>query len=251
MASRRTPEIAPGPSQAQLLAALGIVLLVVVLSAVLTSALPPALLVPQWQLRLVATVVDNASLALLAGLLLHLALGSAPGHRLRRQGRKAFRRCTLAAAAGFLLLIPLQIDATLRFRRNVTVARQEQISQTARKLAQLRQLIASSTTHQHLQAGVQKLFGAGAGLSSSEWRLPIEELRPILLARASQASQELAQRLEARPGLDEDALQREALRLTVSSLAYAIGFAFLAGLTPPWQVVGRGRSLVRRHQRKA
>jgi hypothetical protein len=57
--SSPTHAIAPNPSLAHLLAVLSIVLLVVVLAAVLTTALPPKLLDPQWQLALIAALLND------------------------------------------------------------------------------------------------------------------------------------------------------------------------------------------------
>jgi hypothetical protein len=48
VASSPTPPIASNPTLARLVTALSIVLLVVFLAAVLTAALPPKLLDPQW-----------------------------------------------------------------------------------------------------------------------------------------------------------------------------------------------------------
>jgi hypothetical protein len=106
------------------------------------------------------------------------------------------------------------------------------LSQASGKLADLRQAISSATTHEELQARVQQLFGPNAGLSPSERRTPIGELRPMLLARAEQASRQLMQRIEAQAAIKPDQLLKESLRIAISAVAYAIGFAFLAGVLP-------------------
>jgi hypothetical protein len=227
-----SPAIAPNPSLARLLAVLSMVLLVVFLAAVLTTALPPKLLEPQWQLQLIAVLVNSASLALIGALLLPLALGFDPDNQSLRARRNACRRWALAAAIGFLLLLPLQAYAGWRFYSSVTVNQQQQTSQSSQKLADLRQAISSATTHQELQARVQKLFGKNAGLSPSELRTPMGELRPMLLARAEQASNQLMQRIEAQAAIKPDQLLKETIRIAISAVAYAIGFAFLAGVLP-------------------
>jgi len=229
MTSSPTPAITPNPALARLLAALSIVLLVVFLAAVLSTALPPSLLDPQWQLALIATLVNSASLALMGALLLPLALWIDPTiHHLRARWN-AFRRWALAACQG---------AAGWRFHTTVTVAQQQQTSQSAQKLAELRQAISTATTHQELQARVQKLFGRNAGLSPSELRTPMPELRNMLLARAEQASTQLKQRIEAQAAVKPDQLVKESLRIVLSALAYAIGFAFLAGVLPRGQAAG-------------
>ncbi|MCT0208008.1 HpsJ family protein [Synechococcus sp. CS-1332] len=232
MTSSPTPAIAPNPALARLLPPLSIVLLVVFLAAVLTTALPPRLLDPQWQLQTIAVLVNSASLALIGALLLPLALWVDPDNQRLRARRNACRRWALAAAIGFLLLIPLQGWAGWRVYSSVTGSQQEQISQSSQKLEDLRQAIRSATSHQELQASVQKLFGPNAGLSPAELGTPMPELRNMLLARAEQASRQLMQKVEAQAAIKPDQLVKETLRITISAVAYAIGFAFLAGVLP-------------------
>ncbi len=238
--SSPTPAISPNPTLARLLATLSIVLLVVFLAAVLTTALPPRLLDPQWQLQVIAALVNNASLALIGALLLPLAVWVDPDNQLLRARRNACRRWALAAAIGFLLLIPLQGLAGWRVYSTVTGSRQQQISQSTQRLDDLRQAIRSATSHQELQDGVEKLFGPNAGLSPAELRTPMSELRNMLLARAEQASRQLMQQVEAQAAIKPDQLVKETLRVAISALAYAVGFAFLAGVLP--RGVGSGVS---------
>lgn len=79
---------------------------------------------------------------------------------------------------------------------------------------------------------MQKLFGKNAGLSPSELRTPMGELRPMLLARAEQASNQLMQQVEAQAAIKPDQRLKETIRIAISAVAYAIGFAFLAGVLP-------------------
>jgi hypothetical protein len=70
------------------------------------------------------------------------------------------------------------------------------------------------------------------------------ELRPMLLARAEQASNQLMQRVEAQEAIKPDQLLKETIRIAVSAVAYAIGFAFLAGVLPRRKAaVGRKRQM--------
>jgi len=227
-----SPVIPAHPGLARLLAALSIVLVMVFLASVLTTALPPKLLDPQWQLQFATTLISYATLALVGALLLPLAVWVDPDNQRLRARRNALRRWALAAAVGFLLLVPLQGWAGWRFYSTATSNQQRQLSQASQKLADLRQAISSATSHQELQARVQQLFGPNAGLSPAEQRTPIGELRPMLLARAEQASRQLTQQVEAQAAIKPDQLLKESLRIAISALAYAIGFAFLAGVLP-------------------
>jgi hypothetical protein len=216
------------------------VLLVVFLAAVLTAALPPKLLDPQWQLQFATTLISYATLPVVGALLLPLAVWVDPAYHRLRARWNAFRRWALPAALGFLLLIPLQGYAGWKFYRTVTVSQEQQTTQSSQKLAELRQAISSATTHQELQAKVQKLFGKNAGLSPSELRTPMPELRNMLLARAEQASNQLMQRIEAQAAIKPDQLVKETIRIAISALAYAIGFAFLAGVLPRGKAAAGG-----------
>jgi hypothetical protein len=121
------------------------------------------------------------------------------------------------------------------FFRNATVAQEQQAIQSGQKLTELRQAISAATTHQELQTQVQKLFGPNAGLSPAELRTPMPELRIMLLARAEQASNQLMQQIEAQAAMRADRLVKETIRMSISALAYATGFAFLAGVLPGHQ----------------
>jgi hypothetical protein len=115
---------------------------------------------------------------------------------------------------GALLLVPLQGWAGWRLYSSVTGSRQQQ------------------------------LFGPNSGLSPAGLPTPIGELRPMLLARAEQASRQLMQQVEAQAAFKPDQLLKESLRIAISAVGYAIGFAFLAGVLP------RGKAMAAIQRRK-
>ena len=214
-------------------------LLGVFLAAVLTTAVPPRLMDPQWQLALVAALVNNATAAVLAALLLALAVWIHPFSERLRGRLRLFRRWALAASLGFLLLVPLQGYASWRFYTTITSQQQQQSSESSRKLVELRSAIASASSHQQLQAAVKKLFGPNAGLSPGEFRTPMPELRQQLLAKAEAAGQEISRRIEAQAATKPDLLLKETARIALASVAYAVGFAFFSGALPRGQSTGR------------
>ena len=219
-------------SLAGVLEALSLALLGIFLATVVVGAWPPKILDPQWQLSFSAGLINNASLALVGALLTPLALAFHPGSDRLRSRRNAFRRWALAAAIGFLLLIPLQASAGWRLYRSVTSNAERQISQSARKLTELRQAIATATSPQELQAKLNQLVGTNAGLSPTQLRTPFDQLRQDLLTGADQALNRLQQRIEAQSSLKPDRLIKETIRISLSSLFYATGFAFLSGALP-------------------
>ena len=58
------------------------------------------------------------------------------------------------------------------------------------------------------------------------------ELRKKLLARTDQAANRLEQRVEAQAANKPDRPLMQTIRIVVSAVAYAIGFAFIAGVLP-------------------
>jgi len=202
------------------------------LATVVVGAWPPKILDPQWQLGFSAGLINNASLAVVGALLTPLALAFHPDSDRLRARRNVFRRWALAAAIGFLLLIPLQASAGWRLYRSVTSNAEQQISQSARKLTELRQAIATATSPQDIQAKLNQLVGKNAGLTPTQLRTPIDQLRQELLAGADQALNRLQQRIEAQSSFKPDRLIKETIRISLSSLLYAVGFAFLSGTLP-------------------
>lgn len=235
--------VASSISLAQLLSALSLVLLVVFGVSVITPALPPQPLDPQWQLALVAALVNNGSVALVGALLTPLGYAFDTSNDRLRQQRVLVRRWSLAAGLGFLLLIPLQISGSFGYFRSVTNNLESQTKQSASKLSAVRQAIASAPDQRELQARMLKLLGTGAVLSPTQLRMTLPELRQQLLAQTEQAATLLRQRIEAQNQIKPDRLVRESLRVTLLALAYAVGFAFLAGMLPrEWKRQGSRRA---------
>jgi hypothetical protein len=148
--------ISSDPSLAGVLEAISLAMLGIFLATVVIRAWPLKILDSQWQLGFAAELINSASLALVGALLTPLALAFHPGSERLRARRNAFRRWALAAAIAFLLLIPLQASAGWRLYRTVTTNAEQQSSQSARKLAEIRQAIATATSPQEIQAFLTK-----------------------------------------------------------------------------------------------
>ncbi|MEI7951820.1 MAG: HpsJ family protein [Synechococcaceae cyanobacterium ELA182] len=239
MQSKSPTPISTDPSLGDILEALSLALLGIFLAAILVRAWPPKLLDAQWHLALTADLINNGSLALLGALLTPLALAFDPSRKRLRTRNKAFRQWALAAAIGFLLLIPLQVSAGWRLYRTVTSQTEKQSSQSAAKLTELRQAIATATSTQEVQARLQQLAGNNAGLTPTQLSTPINQLRQELLARADQVANRLQQNIVAtQSSFKPNRLFKETVRIVLSALFYAVGFAFLSGALPRSKKLG-------------
>lgn len=212
---------------------IGLALAVVFLASVLTAVLPPRTLDPEWQLRFASSLVNNASLAVVAGVLHRLAIAlDRSGGRLRGWTR-AMRHAALLPAAG--TAVPAAASAAGHRRlevseKGITAGQERQAMRSGRQLRELREAITSSGSAEQIDRKLHQLSGGTVGLSPAERRLPLAELRQELLKRAGALSAQLQRQVETRSRGRPDVLIRESLRMGISALAYAFCLSLLGGL---------------------
>jgi len=134
---------------------LGLLALVLVLFFALQlvgALLPFQPLDPAWQWRFSKAVVSGATLLLIAGQL-------DPDDPVLKQRRRLFGQLAVAAAIGFLLLLPLQLSAGLRQQQAAGSAQLSRIASAEQRLTQLRQRTTAATSVAELNAVPQKLGG--------------------------------------------------------------------------------------------
>lgn len=188
------------------------------------SALPLQLLDPSWQLRLSSSLIDNGPIAALGVVTAWLALILAPSSGPCSNRLRAIRRWAMAAALGYLLLIPLQATAAWRgLAQALTAERQEERVITAR-LTSLRQLVLSAPSLAALQGPWEA--NQGPPLSAADQSMPLPQLRARLLAQLQQLGNRLqaSRSSSARQGRIWAVVQN-TLRLCLSALLLGLGFA--------------------------
>lgn len=201
----------------------GLVLVISYPIAVISSVLPLQLFEPAWQLNLITNLVDNGGIPLIGLLCIQAAAQFSPAHS-RRQGIHAsLANLSLAAMAGFLLLVPLQLLASLNLYERIKSEQVGRIERGTRRLATLSQAIAQATKVEALQAELQKFEGLKLG--PEELALPLPTLKDSLLERIGKARRQLEAQLPP-PGqhLSWPMIQA-SLRIVPTALAYAVGFA--------------------------
>lgn len=206
---------------------LGVVCLVLFVlfgTIVLGSVFPLAITSPLWQLRVSLALINAAPIPLAALALLHLAAELDPDDLVLQRRHRVSARLAVAAVVGLLLLLPLQTAAGLRQSQQSGNTQTARIQKAERKLASLRQLVASAPNNEQLNRQLQAL--RGPVLSPADLDQPLALLRRQVGAALDEGEAQIArERLAVPPRLS---FLPDLLRNTVACLAEAIGFAALA-----------------------
>jgi hypothetical protein len=236
---------------------LGVVALVlfVLFATVVAGALwPIQLLEPLWQLKLTAALVNAATFPLLGLALLRLAAFLDPEDPLLERRQRLCSRLAVAAALGFVLLLPLQTAAGLSQSRGINTAQAARIKGAEGKLTLLRQAVASASGNAELNQKLQNLQGPVLGPADLAQPLPL--LKAQVRAVLQQAEQQIVRERQQSPPRSPWLLLPDLLRQAVACLALAIGFAALArrpgqsiSLLQEWQFRRRQRSEQRTRRR--
>lgn len=211
---------------ARRLGIISIALFVLYTANVLARIVPFRLLLASWQLEFSASLIDAAPIALLGLILVHLAAYVDPSSPILKQRKQRFSRMAMAAALGFLLLIPLNVYAAWTGLGNLQTSRSKVEADAGRRIDKFRQIVSSATTPEDLQ---QRLESIGVpGLKPSDLRLPLPRLKQLLMENLDRAQGNLqAKKTGADPVLRESlwSLIQTVLKLVVASLALALAFA--------------------------
>ena len=145
------------------LGVVALVLFVLFASLVAAALFPLQLLDPAWQLRLAGTLINTAAFPLLGLALLQIAAELGPHDPLLKSRARLCAQLAVAAALGFLLLLPLQTIAGLQTSRSLNDAQASRIQGAEAKLKALRQAVASAASNADLNQQLQKLQGQVLG----------------------------------------------------------------------------------------
>ncbi len=230
-----------------LLIAIGKGLFLVFLGYLIVDSLPPQLLIPSWQLALVARLLSIGTIPLLGFACVHLAVVVNPANRIYRQRLNTVRRWATVAAIGFLLLIPLQGFATWQSYSNAKSNQQALIQEASKRLAPVKQSIESATSIDDLQKQLSRLEGVSSELSPDVRSKPLAEVKNNIIANLERTENLYVNRLAATtdPSRIWAAIQSVA-RTVLASLGYFIGFA--AGAQPGRSSLTLQEMLARRFQ---
>jgi hypothetical protein len=207
------------------LSVVAVVLFALFASLVAAALFPLQLLDPAWQLRLAGTLINTAPFPLLGLALLQIAAELGPHDPLLKSRARLCSQLAVAAALGFLLLLPLQTVAGLQQGRSLNQAQASRIQGAEAKLKALRQAVAGATSNADLNQQLQKLSGPVLGPADIAQPMPLlkAQVAAVLDQAALQISRERAASQPRTPLL----LLPELLRNGFASLVLALGFAAL------------------------
>ena len=208
---------------------LGLLALVLVLFfalQLLTVLLPFQPLDPAWQWRFSNALVSGATLPLLALALLLIAGQLDPVDPLLKQRRRLFSQLAVAAAIGFLLLLPLQLSAGLRQQQATGSAQLSRIASAEQRLTQLRQRTTAATSIDELNAALQKL--GGPVLRPSDLAQPLPLLKAQVNAVFDQAQIQINRDRAALPPSSAVTALPLLLCNALSCLLLAVAYAAFA-----------------------
>ena len=217
-----TPVLLSAPG----LGVVALVLFVLFASLVAAALFPLQLLDPAWQLQMAGALINGAAFPLLGLALLQIAAELGPHDPLLKNRARLCSQLAVAAALGFLLLLPLQTIAGLRTSRTVNNAQAVRIQGAEAKLKTLRQAVAGAASIADLNQQLQQLEGPVLGPADIAQPLPL--LKAQVAAVLDQAALQIKREREASQPRTPLLLLPELLRNALASLALALGFAALA-----------------------
>jgi hypothetical protein len=169
--------------------------------------------------------VANGSWILIGLVLLHLASMLEPRNSALSQRLLLWRRLAALAAAGYLLIVPLQVAITwigVDASRN---ARERVINKSRAELKAYRDALMGAADLTDLTTRFGAIPGAPP-IPEQASMAPFEDMREQLLEQLDQADARFRQQVQSlRPGPNLLELGRQTVRGAVASLMLALGFA--------------------------
>jgi len=164
-----TPVLLSAPG----LSVVALVLFVLFGSLVAPVLIPLQLLNPAWQLHLAGALINSAAFPLLGLALLQIAVELGPHDPQLKNRARLCAQLAVAAALGFLLLLPLQTIAGLQTSRSLNNAQASRIQGAEAKLKALRQAVAGANSNEEINQRLQRLQGPVLGPADIPQPLPL------------------------------------------------------------------------------
>lgn len=208
---------------AVILALMGLALLLVYLVTVLSVMFPLALLLPEWQLRLAGSLRGGASFPIEGTALILIANRIDPNSISIARWLDRLRQLAVIATLGFLLLIPLQLFASVTQLKLV----RDQDQQLLASLSSATKAVASARSAPEFAAAVAQLPGAPP-LRKDALTGGFEPARQQLLAQLEPQIRQLSSQVDATRAARLNQVITASLRDGLVTFIYALAFAAVA-----------------------
>ncbi|MBD2718419.1 hypothetical protein H6G99_05560 [Synechococcus sp. FACHB-909] len=210
------------------LSVMAIALFVIYGVRVVATAIPLRPFDTLWQLSVSSTLISAAAIPLLGLGLLHLAAYLDPANAALEKRRDALARWAILAVLGFLLLIPLQTYASWSTVATARTRLTSQLSIANRNFALVREAINAATSLEDLQVRLQALQSPELGIRFENLGLPLPETQRQMLIRLNEIEEQVKARIKAPPPEAIENVATNTLRVTATSVVYALAFAIAA-----------------------
>lgn len=208
---------------------LSVVALVLVVLFVCTLAgtlFPLNVLRANWQLRFCNSLIHNAPLALL-GLAMSRLARMVDSNDARIYARwQGWSHLAVVASLGFLLLLPLQVSASMEVYNRANQVQKARVAAAERKLGDLWRSIKEASDSSDLNRRLQEMNGPILG--PADLSQPLPQLKEQMRAVLKQAELQITRERDLIPAPDPWRLVPDLLRNAISTIALSAGFAALA-----------------------
>lgn len=204
----------------------GVALLAMYVVILLPVLWPVQLLLPAFQLRLGAQLINSGPIALLGLALMQLGCALDPDDPWLAGLHRRAAALAVAAVFGFLMLVPLLGVASFRQQQSQSLAASAQLGRADAQLQAFRQALAASTSPADLEARFTAL--KGPRFDSFDRSLPMPQLRLRAAALLDQLGAELQRRRSRLPSANPWTNVPEIVLTALGGLVLAAGFAALA-----------------------
>lgn len=201
---------------------IGVALLVIFTILILTSIIPIKFIDPAWQLRLIRSLVNNGTIAVLGLVLVNLAPIFLPSEKLNRR-RLRIANLAVVASIGYLLMVPLQGVAIWQSLNSLNNAQFRQLQVAKDRIEQIRKAVNDASSTADLQRRLQAI--PGPGFPPLDPERPIAVVRPQLLSALNAAQGQVQARSTGLPADRLQQLIQESIRVGLSALVFAMVFA--------------------------
>jgi hypothetical protein len=205
--------------------ALGLALVTVYATNILSGLMPVRILDPGWQIKTVALFVNNVGFPLVALAIFALAADQAPQNKGIARAWHLIKTWSPLLCLLYLVIVPVHLNAVWQARSAALREQQVGIGKIELDYARFKDLVLSIDSATNLRAALaQNRMGA---LSDADMALPLPTLRRNLLA-AGQAAHDQA--INGIPSINKQAIGQipDILRISLTSLVVSEAFGAVA-----------------------